>query len=168
MRVEPDSCQIFAYGSRSQLEAIRKCTVNVKVKSKQKVTTFHILKGAHGSILSYITAKDLGLVNINLNHITTLSDTTAMESLTKEYSTVFQGIGKLKNYEVKLHVNTSAQPVAQSACRIPFHLQKKVSVKLKKLETQGIIEKVEGPIPWISPLVVIPKRNGEVRLCIDT
>ena len=90
-----------------------------------------------------------------------------MESLKKEYSTVFQGIGKVKNYEVKLHVDTSVQPVAQSAHRIPFHSRKKVSVELNKLETQGIIEKVEGPTPWISPLVVILKRNGEVCLCID-
>ena len=52
LTVEPDSCQIFAYGSKSLLEALGKCTVNVKAKSKQKVTTFHILSGAHGSLLS--------------------------------------------------------------------------------------------------------------------
>ena len=28
-------------------------------------------------------------------------------------------------------------------------------------------EKVEGPIPWISPLVVIPKGDGAVHLCVD-
>ena len=38
-------------------------------------------------------------------------------------------------------------PVAQPARRIPFHLQKKVTVELKKLEMQVIIEKVEGPTP---------------------
>ena len=85
----------------------------------------------------------------------------------EEYPAVFQGIGKQKDHEVKLHIDTSVTPVAQSARRIPFHLRKKVSVKLKKLEAQGIIEKVEGPTPWISSLVVIPKKNGEVRLCID-
>ena len=114
----------------------------------------------------YITARDLGLVNVDLNHIT-VSDITTREKLTTEHPKVFQGIGKLKNYEVKLHIDTSVQPVAQPAHRIPFHLRKKVSVELKKLEMQGIIEKVEGPTPWISPLVVIPKRNCEVRLCID-
>ena len=39
--------------------------------------------------------------------------------------------------------------------------------ELINLEEQGIIEKVEGPTPWVSPLVIIPKRNGDVRLCID-
>ena len=67
---------------------------------------------------------------------------------------------------MKLHIDESVSPVAQSACRIPFHLRKKVAAELKKLEQQGIIKKVEGPTPWVSPLVVIPKKNGDVRLCV--
>ena len=39
--------------------------------------------------------------------------------------------------------------------------------ELINLEELGIIEKVEGPTPWDSPLVIIPKKNGEVRLCSD-
>lgn len=39
--------------------------------------------------------------------------------------------------------------------------------ELHKLEQQDIIEKVEGPTPWVSPLVVIPKKNGDVRICVD-
>ena len=46
-------------------------------------------------------------------------------------------------------------------------MRKKVSAELKKLEQQNIIERVEGPTPWISPLVVIPKKSGEIRLCVD-
>ena len=42
-----------------------------------------------------------------------------------------------------------------------------MSAELKKLEEQDVIEKVEGPTPWVSPLVVIPKKNGDVRLCVD-
>ena len=30
-----------------------------------------------------------------------------------------------------------------------------------------VIEKVEGPTSWVSPLVVVPKSSGNVRLCID-
>ena len=30
-----------------------------------------------------------------------------------------------------------------------------------------IIEGVEGPTPWISPIVVLPKKSGEVRICVD-
>jgi hypothetical protein len=35
------------------------------------------------------------------------------------------------------------------------------------LEKQGIIEKVKGPAKWTSPLVAVPKPNGDIRLCTD-
>jgi hypothetical protein len=35
------------------------------------------------------------------------------------------------------------------------------------LERRGIIEKVKGPAKWASPLVVVPKPNGDIRLCTD-
>ncbi|VDI32041.1 Hypothetical predicted protein [Mytilus galloprovincialis] len=30
-----------------------------------------------------------------------------------------------------------------------------------------VIERVEGPTEWVSPLVVVPKRNSEIRICVD-
>ena len=85
----------------------------------------------------------------------------------QQYPRLFQGIGKLKDVEIKLHIDKQVKPVAQPARRIPFHLRQQVEKQLKLLEQQGIIEQVEGPTPWVSPLVVIPKKNGEVRLCVD-
>ncbi|CAB4038802.1 Transposon Ty3-I Gag-Pol poly [Paramuricea clavata] len=85
----------------------------------------------------------------------------------KKFPHLFHGIGKLHNFEAKLHVDSSVPPVAQPARRIPFHLRRKVSAALKQLEKDDIIEKVEGPTPWISPLVVIPKNDETVRLCVD-
>ena len=32
---------------------------------------------------------------------------------------------------------------------------------------EDIIEKVEGPTTWASPVVVAPKQSGEIRLCVD-
>ena len=46
-------------------------------------------------------------------------------------------------------------------------MRKNVSTALEQLEQQGIIEKVQGPTPFVSPLVVIPKKDGDVRLCVD-
>lgn len=30
-----------------------------------------------------------------------------------------------------------------------------------------VIEEVSGPAPWVNSVAIVPKANGEIRLCID-
>lgn len=87
----------------------------------------------------------------------------------EEYQDLFNGIGKLKNKTVKLHINKAVRPVALRHRRIPFHLRDKVEAEIKRLIDADIIEKVEDQsTPWISPIVTPPKKGGqEIRLCVD-
>ena len=124
-----------------------------------------MIKGDYGCLLSYETAAALNLITLRVQSIKQEYQT--HEQLVQEYGHIFEGIGTLKNFEVNLHIDESVRPVAQPARRIPFHLRQKVSAALDKLEQQGIIEKVDGATPWISPLVVIPKKDGDIRLCVD-
>ena len=41
--------------------------------------------------------------------------------------------------------------------------------KIKELEDADIIEKIEGPTPWVSQIVVVPKPKdpSSIRMCID-
>ena len=39
--------------------------------------------------------------------------------------------------------------------------------KLKELQDLDIVEDVEGTTPWVSPLVAVPKSNGDVGVCFD-
>lgn len=58
--------------------------------------------------------------------------------------------------------------MAQHVRRIPFGLHEKVDAKLDELFELDIIEEVpEGPSGSISPLVVVPKSGGDVRVCVD-
>jgi hypothetical protein len=74
----------------------------------------------------------------------------------EEFSGRFQGIGTLKDYTVKLHIDENVKPVAQPHRRIPFHIRKKVEEELQNLEDLDI-EKVEGSTPWVFPIVAAPK-----------
>ena len=69
-----------------------------------------------------------------------------------KYKALFTGVGLLKGYERKLHIDESVNPVAQPVRRIPFGLRKKVDKKRDIIK-----EKPHGPSGWISPLVVISK-----------
>ena len=84
-----------------------------------------------------------------------------------KFSNVFEGLGKLKDYQLKLHINKNVQPVAQQVRRIPFSRRAKVNEKLEELLKLDVIEKVEGPTSWVNPLVVVEKPNGNTRICLD-
>lgn len=44
---------------------------------------------------------------------------------------------------------------------------KAVDQKLQQLADLDIIEDADGPAPWVSPLVAVPKPNGDIRVCVD-
>ena len=60
------------------------------------------------------------------------------------------------------------KPESQQERRIPFGLREKVDAKLDELLKIDIIEEVPGgPSGWISPLVVVSKGDGDVRVCVE-
>ena len=90
-----------------------------------------------------------------------------VESLKTKFQGVFSGVGRLKNYQLKLHIDPQVTPVVQKMRRIPFSLKDKVTAKVNELLENDIIERVERPTTWISPVVVAPKPSGDLRLCVD-
>ena len=68
------------------------------------------------------------------------------------------GISKLKDFQFETYVDETVKPVAQPR-RILFQLCQQVNLKIKKLETKEIIEKGDGPTPWVSPIVAAPEAH---------
>ena len=74
----------------------------------------------------------------------------------------------MKGVKVKLAVDESVTPAAQKHCCVLFHLCDKVYNEFKLLFDAGVIETVNDASEWVSPAVMVPKRNSdEIRLCID-
>lgn len=66
-----------------------------------------------------------------------------------------------------IQVNPHVTPVSQPYRKIPIHLEDVVEKKLDDLLAQGIIEVVDEPCRWVSAMVIVPKADGDVRICID-
>ena len=163
--LQPTTKRLFAYGSTSQLPTLGQFNGKISFEDNRQSVPIHVLQGSHGSLLSYKTATALGILNVQVRHVRDHAQ--VQDKLSAKFPNLFQGIGQLKDVEVKLHIDHTVTPVAQQPRRIPFHVRKKVEAELINLERKGIIERVDGPTPWVSPLVVTPKKNGDVRICVD-
>ena len=74
---------------------------------------------------------------------------------------------KLKNFELTPHIDKSAPSVIQPSRKIPYNLRQKLLQKLIELEENDIIEKVRGPTTWVSLLVIVSKRSGNIHIIVD-
>ena len=87
----------------------------------------------------------------------------------QRYPSLFTDLGKMKNVEVKLHIDESVNPVHQTHRRIPFHKCKSLEACGESLLREDIMEPAVGPTPWVSPVVLVPKpkQPGGIQLCVD-
>ena len=156
--------RVFAYGQKQPLTMTGMFEATIEHECIQVPSKIYVAVDGQGMLLSGKAAEALGLIHFALS-----VHTMELETILNKYQGLFQGIGCLKTKEIKLHIDKSVQPVALRHRRIAFHLRPKVEEELRKLKKEGIIERVEGPTPWVSPIVVTrkPKQPGEVRICID-
>ena len=117
------------------------------------------------------TAELWGLLHVGLIACASVSLNNMCSDIINKFPSLFNGVGLLKNYELNLHIDTAVKPVAQPVRKIPFQLREKVERQLQELIEADIMKEVpEGASSWISPLVVIPKQDGDVHLiiCVST
>ena len=88
--------------------------------------------------------------------------------LLREYEDIFSvdksdiGLTKLVSHEI----DTGKEgPIACQHRRVPIHLEEKREKMIQDFEDKGIIRPSESP--WNAPLVVVPKKNGDIRLTVD-
>jgi hypothetical protein len=174
--------RIKAYPFNGTVPVKMKGKFQTTVESRKKITvaTIYVTEADGGCLLSANTAEDLGLITLHLNHIKVTKPNSqaaqqgnipdkGVQRIVNKHSSVFQGQGKLRNKQIELIIDEAVKPVAQKQRRIPFHLREKVERELSKLEHDDIIE----PVPdteeteWISPLVIVPKKDDKIRLCVD-
>ena len=80
---------------------------------------------------------------------------------------LFHGLGCMEGeYEIKMDQKPKPFNLTTHR-RIPIPLLPKVKKKLQWMDALGVTEKVVQPTRWCSPVVVVPKSNGKVRIYRD-
>ena len=178
--------KLYAYGSSNPLPVAGNFIADISVSGTTlHDVRFNVVETKGQSLLGRETALKLNVLKVGpqINNIETNEYSVPIGSkMTKsdlygvplgsktvmnEFPEVTTGFGKLKDYKLKIPIDSEVQPVIQPIRRVPYHLREKLGNKLDELESLDIIEKVNGPTEWLSPVVCVPKGNDDIRLCVD-
>ena len=88
----------------------------------------------------------------------------------EDFPELFKGLGTMNNCEYRIELRPNSVPFAINAPRrIAQPLLKPVAAELEKMERQGVIRKLSDNevTEYVAPLVVAPKPNGKLRICVD-
>ncbi|CAH8658130.1 unnamed protein product [Dicrocoelium dendriticum] len=103
-----------------------------------------------------------------LNNDTTLPLRHKMQlcSLLREFEDLF-GDDKLGRTSIIQHeIYTGTQhPIRQPARRVPIHYQPQLDNMIKDMLEKHVIR--PSTSPWASPIVLVKKKDGSLRLCVD-
>ena len=90
-----------------------------------------------------------------------------VELLLQRYPEVFaETLSTITPFMAKLSVNPEAPPKFFKPRPVPFALQDWVGSELDRLERERVLEKTSYS-EWAAPVVVVPKQDGNLRLCGD-
>lgn len=151
-----------------------KTTVNIEYNGVTSSEEIYIVPNEYDALLGRVWIRRLG---INLHDIDSRAvdvfkldqtlQVNCAQNIPSKYSSICeQKIGCVPNFSVSLQLRKDAKPIYVKERMVPYALRKKVDDELDSLEEQGIITKVTTS-DWGSPLVVIPKGDSGVRLCVD-
>lgn len=89
-----------------------------------------------------------------------------VQEVTQRWSSLFSRLGMIQGFAHEPTLDQTVTPVIQRCRRIPLALREEVSQEIHHLESEGIIEPIDSS-PWISNIVVVRKKSGQIRLCVD-
>ena len=120
-------------------------------------TEFVVVEEHGQALLGRQTSIDLGMLVINDISVNSVNVDIDKSSIQTKFPKCFDGLGKLKDYQLHIDIDKHIQPVVQGLRRFSYNLREKLEKKIEELVSMDIIEKVEGTSKWVSPIVVVPK-----------
>ena len=150
------------YGpSRHPLRVLGQFHCDLSHKRKSTTQPVFVVEGLKSNLLGLPAIVALSLAA----RLDTVADLTT--DFQAKFPKVFKGLGSFKEeYEIKLKPNAELSAL-YTPRHVPLPLRPKVTEELTKMEQMGVISKVDQPIQWCTGMVVVPKKSGKLRICVD-
>eukprot|EP00731_Ephydatia_muelleri_P002769 Em0001g2769a len=153
------------YGpSHEPLSVVGQFIAEFKYKERFSKQTVFVVKGLKDNLLGLPAIRALNLI-VRVNAVSGSTD--VKTAIMEAYPTLFHGLGTLGDaYAIQLKEN--AKPFSLYTARsIPIPLRDRVKEELVRMVSIGVISQVDQPTPWCAGIVVAPKRNGDIGICVD-
>ena len=151
--------------THQKVPLVGKIDVLVCYKGQEERMPLYIVKG-NGPVLlgrNWLTKIQLDWPQMKL--ISTDSDEKLQKVLSK-YTVFDNKLGTVEGVQAKLIMKKDVDTKFFKSRPVPYALKGEIDKELKRLVTNGILEKVEYS-DWASPIVPVLKPDGSVRICGD-
>jgi len=156
-------CEQQLRGSNKHpLDVIGVLTTTVSHKNRSCQSDIYIVHDLAHNLLGLPTITDLNL--LVLVDAIYQSDRATLQ---QKFPSLFTGLGTLQNkYDIRL--KPDAKPFSLYTARhVPIPLRDKVKAELEHMQSLNVISSIDQPTPWCTGMVVVPKKNGKARICVD-
>ena len=143
------------------LKVLGRLTVSMSYKNNSCEQDIFVVSHLHHNLLGFPAIKALHL-------LTRVESINTMTSIQQEFANLFTGLGTLEGDLYTICLQPDAKPFSLGTARnISLPLRDKVQETLNQMEAQGVISKVRQLTPWCAGMVVVIKKSGGVRICVN-
>ncbi|XP_075741826.1 uncharacterized protein LOC142792927 [Rhipicephalus microplus] len=157
------SAAVLTAYNGSAIKHVGVATEDLEISEAQHSMSFFIVKKGRQAILGLKTCQQFGLVPVTTDAVNVGDEQTKFQLA---FPDLFSGTGCVKR-PYKMVLRKDAVTVVQPARRVPIALKGRLRQELQRMEKASIIVKVDEPTDWVSPLVVVHKNDGTLRICMD-
>lgn len=151
--IKPSLVKYIVSFNGGKSAVIGKCALKCEFQKVTALVQFQVVDFDSCPVLGKRTCTHLGFIR-------------RVESIERNYSKMYEGLGCLKNFLYKLDFIKDPVFEIKPSRQIPYKIRKVVKDELDKMVKLGVIKKQDQPTPVVSNMVVVTK-NQKIRVCLD-
>ena len=152
--------------TNERVPAVGEIEINLSYQGRVHTTDVLVVNKGD-NLLGVVDSVELGIVRFDKRKpVTNIADKINKYSLILPKSSDKAIVGRVKNYCFGISLKPGRVPFLAKERGIPFALRNEVGIEIKKMIDQGILAP-SHQADWVSPIVVVKKANGKLRICGD-